>query len=141
MRCDARCRQWCDEQSDRIWARASGPAITCWGTCYLVLSLRPLATAAVSFSDPQCRAELLAHRTLRRKVWLRLRGFGRWCCGRVTGDGGAGYRIHFNEDKNTVQEYIVGSSMQEGGGGGNEEERPDGEIAPDVPYQRFDEEQ
>ena len=108
----------------------------------MLLSLRTLATVCVYFSDPQCRAELLDHRTLRRKIWLRLRGFGRWCCGRVTGDGGAGYRIHFNEDENTVQEYVVGSSMQAGGGGGgNEEDRQDGEVAPDIPYQRFDEEQ
>ena len=94
MRCDARCRQWCDEQSDRIWARASGPAITCWGTCYLILSLRPLATAAVYFSDSQCRAELCDLGTLRRKCWCRLCGFCAWAVGQESSARG----LRFDRD-------------------------------------------
>ena len=46
--------QWCSHQSDRVWNRLSGSAVACADMCYLVLSLRPLATAAVYFSDAQC---------------------------------------------------------------------------------------
>ena len=44
--------------------------------------LRPLATAAVYFWDPQCRAELRDYRTLGRKLWHRLSGLAAWTCGR-----------------------------------------------------------
>ena len=86
--------RWCDEQSNRIWDRGSGPAITCWNTCILILSLRSLATAAVYFSDPQCRAELLDVGTLGRKFWGRLCGFCAWAVGHESGGRG----LRFDRD-------------------------------------------
>ena len=73
--------RWCDEQTERMWNRESGPALNCMSTCLLILAMRPLATAAVYFSDKQCRAELCDARTLGCKFWRRLRGFGAWLLG------------------------------------------------------------
>ena len=50
--------QWCGDQSDRVWLRKAGSAADCIDVCYLVLALRPLATAAVYFSDAQCILDL-----------------------------------------------------------------------------------
>lgn len=69
---------WCSEESNRVTLRKSGPALDCHSVCYLILSLRPLATAAVYFSDKQCRVELCDVGTLRRKLWRRFCGFCAW---------------------------------------------------------------
>ena len=97
-----------------------------------------MATVCVYFSDPECRAELLDHRKLRRKVWLRLRGFGSWCCGAAAGDpDAAGYRVHFSTDLEAVSEYdraappnAVGEAQPECAG-----EEHESETGAGIPYQ------
>ena len=69
---------WCSEESTRVILRQSGPALDCHSVCFLILSLRPLATAAVYFGDKQCRVELCDVGTLRRKLWRRFCGFCAW---------------------------------------------------------------
>ena len=87
---------WCEDQSNN--SELHGTA-SCDTVAPMFLSLRTLATVSVYFCDPQCRAELLDRATLRRKVWLRLCGCGRWCCGTAAGDlDAAGYRVHFLTD-------------------------------------------
>ena len=52
---------YCGTQNARVNERQSGPELGCFAGCYMVLSLRPLATATVYFLDQQCRAELLGY--------------------------------------------------------------------------------
>ena len=73
---------YCGEQNDRVETAKSGPELGCTDGCYVALALRPLATAAVYFWDPQCWAELQDYRTLGRKLWRRLSGFAAWACGK-----------------------------------------------------------
>ena len=74
--------EYCAAQAERVHQAKSGPTLGCYEGCYMVLALRPLATAAVYFWDPQCRAELRDYRTLGRKLWHRLSGLAAWTCGR-----------------------------------------------------------
>ena len=96
--------------------------VSCDVICEMVLSLRTMATVMVYFANPQCRGELLDHATLRRKVWLRLRGFGQWCCGTAAGDDdAAGYRVHFNQALEETTEYdrdAPPGDVADGGGTG-----------------------
>jgi hypothetical protein len=90
---------WCGNQTNN--AIILGTA-TCDIVAPAFLALRTLATVCVYFSDAGCRAELRDHRKLRRKVWLRARGFGGWCCGAAAGDpDAAGYRVHFSTELET----------------------------------------
>ena len=80
------------------------------------------------FSDPGCRAELLDHRTLRRKIWLRLRGLGGWCCGAAAGDpDAAGYRVHFSTELEMASEADGGEAAGE--------DRAEDETGAGIPYQ------
>jgi len=72
---------YCTAETTRVDSRNSGPAIECFMGCYMVLALRPLATAAVYFRDPQCRAELRDCRTIGRKLWRRLSDSFAWAFG------------------------------------------------------------
>ena len=109
---------------------ATSLTVNCEFICEMVLSLRTLATVCGHFADLQCRAELLDHRTLRRKVRLRLRGVGRWCCGSVAGDDdAAGCRVHFNQWLEEGTEF--------------EREQPThvgGKTAAGIPYDLMDDE-
>jgi len=87
---------WCDKQTNTATYHGTAP---CDSFTPAFLALRTLATVCVYFCDPGCRAELRNHRTLRRKSWLRLRGFGSWCCGAAAGDpDAAGHRVHFSTE-------------------------------------------
>ena len=111
---------WCGNQTNN--AIILGTA-TCDIVAPAFLALRTLATVCVYFSDPECRAELLDHRTLRRKVWLRLRGFGGWCCGATAGDG------HWAPVRTELE------IASEANGGEDRMEGTEDETGAGVPYQ------
>ena len=114
---------YCAEQSVRVNDRKSGPALPCYTGCYMVLAMRPLATAAVYFRDPRCRAELLNYRTLGRKLWARLTNVFAWALGRE--DRRRGFR--FNRELEEVR--IIDDEADDAGtdheddvgGGGNDD--------------------
>jgi len=95
----------------------------CDTICQTVLSLRPIATSAVYFWDPNRRAELLAGRELRRKIGLRLRGFWRW----ATGGAAAGYGARFNNRLEEVREFDRDEPLA-AAAGEEEEEEPGGGL-------------
>ena len=66
----------CEEQTGRHLT------VGCQHICQMLLTLRPIATAAVFFAGGQCRKQLLSGADLARRVWLRLRNFAWWAVGR-----------------------------------------------------------
>lgn len=73
--------EWCVHESSANSANTASASIgyqsesygTCDVWCELVLAFRSLGTAAVFFSQPRNRQELLQFRTLCRRLWARLR--------------------------------------------------------------------
>lgn len=110
---------YCAEQTERVDRRESGPALGCYYGCYMVLALRPLATAAVYFRDPQCRAELRDYRTFGRKLWARLSDLFAWVLGREDRRRGLRFNRELEEariiddkehDAGTDHEYADGGA-------------------------------
>lgn len=101
---------WCQADQDKADLCACRAGCDVISTA--VLSLRPLFTVAVYFSNSERRAELLAFGKLRRKVWLRLRASVLWCAGAATGradlatvGAGGGYRARFGAVPDQVHEF------------------------------------
>ena len=118
---------YCAAQTTRVNARKSGPEMPCFNGCYMVLAMRPLATAAVYFRDPQRRAELLDYRTLGRKLWRRLSEFFAWAFGLE--DQRHGFR--FNRELEEVR--IIDDDAGDPGA-------EDGAAGSGVPYELMDSE-
>ena len=113
---------YCTDQSERVNTRSSGPALPCYTGCYMVLAMRPLATAAVYFRDSRCRAELWDYRTLGRKLWARLSDFFAWALGREDRRRGLRFNHKLEEVRIIDEDNDAGTYHEDvdddGGGGG-----------------------
>ena len=118
----------------------------------MVLTLRPLATAAVFFANGQCRRQLFGGSELARRVSLRLWNCVLWAIGERQTTGG-GDRVRFNPELAQVEEFRPGSAIAEpdaaprgrshsAHSGGDDDEGGAGDhgsrVGAGMPYERMD---